>query len=132
MHRQDWADSDCYRMLFGVGTVHSETSVAACKCLATVTREQCGEGPNFTYSKFSPLCRVPQLLMNLRRSITTLDICGEWGGDREATLEMSLGDVYVQGRAPQKRLSALQVCHRSDRPLPDAAQAVGPRLQMTS
>ena len=47
--------------------------------------------------------------MNLRRSITTLDICGEWGGDREATLEMSLGDVYVQGRAPQKRLSALQV-----------------------
>ncbi len=52
--------------------------------------------------------------MNLRRSITTLDICGEWGGDREATLEMSLGSVYVQGRAPQKRLSALQVRNQFD------------------
>ena len=62
---------------------------------------------------------VAQLLMNLRRSITTLDICGEWGGEREATLEMSHGHVYVQGRAPQKRLSALQV--------PRAASLVGCR-----
>lgn len=50
-----------------------------------------------------------QLLKNLRRSVTTLDICGQWGekGD-EATLEMETKRVWMQGRAPQKRLSTLQ------------------------
>ncbi|KAK9829283.1 hypothetical protein WJX72_004934 [[Myrmecia] bisecta] len=51
-------------------------------------------------------------LRNLRRSIATLDICGEWGTGRaesdEATLEVSTERVWMQGRAPQKRLSALQ------------------------
>lgn len=50
-----------------------------------------------------------QLLLNLRQSVATLDICGEWGSNEEATLEMQSGAVYVQGRAPQNRLSALQV-----------------------
>lgn len=54
---------------------------------------------------------VAQLLKNLRRSVATLQICGEWRAENEdATLEMSTQRVWVQGRAPQKRLSALQVC----------------------
>ena len=54
-----------------------------------------------------------QLLKNLRRSVTTLDICGEWGtGDSandEAALEVKTDRVWMEGRAQQKRLSALQV-----------------------
>jgi hypothetical protein len=45
--------------------------------------------------------------------VSTLQICGEWRADDEdATLEMSAGHVWVQGRAPQKRLTALQVRFR--------------------
>ena len=41
--------------------------------------------------------------------MTTLQICGEWGsGNDDATLEMSTERVWMQGRAPQKRLTALQ------------------------
>ena len=41
--------------------------------------------------------------------MATLQICGEWGsGNDDATLEMSTERVWVQGRAPQKRLTALQ------------------------
>ena len=51
-----------------------------------------------------------QLLKNLRQSVATLQICGEWGsGNDDATLEMSTDSVWMQGRAPQKRLTALQV-----------------------
>lgn len=54
-----------------------------------------------------------QLLKNLRRSVTTLDICGEWGtGDSandEAALEVKTHRIWMEGRAQQKRLSALQV-----------------------
>ena len=47
--------------------------------------------------------------MNLRQSVATLQICGEWQGEKqEAMLEMSTERVWVQGRAPQKRLAALQ------------------------
>jgi hypothetical protein len=53
-----------------------------------------------------------KLLRNLRHSVTTLQICGEWGEGQhetdEATLEMKTERVWMQGRAPQKRLSALQ------------------------
>ena len=50
-----------------------------------------------------------QLLKNLRRSIATLQICGEWGsGKDEATLQMSTERVWMQGRVPQKRLTTLQ------------------------
>ncbi|KAK9833755.1 hypothetical protein WJX74_005066 [Apatococcus lobatus] len=53
-----------------------------------------------------------QLLKNLQRSIQTLEICGEWnvGGqdEAEATLEMRTDRIWMQGRAPQKQLSALQ------------------------
>ena len=58
-------------------------------------------------------CLVSQLLKNLQRSIQTLEICGEWnvGGqdEAEATLEMRTDRIWMQGRAPQKQLSALQV-----------------------
>jgi len=52
-----------------------------------------------------------QLLMNLRRSVATLQICGEWRSenDEDATLEIATDRVWMQGRAPQKRLTALQV-----------------------
>ena len=51
-----------------------------------------------------------QSLRNLCRSIATLDICGEWRTDSdEATLEIATELVWMQGRAPAKRLSALQV-----------------------
>ena len=50
-----------------------------------------------------------QLLKNLRQSVATLQICGEWGSaNDDATLEMSTDRVWMQGRAPQKRLTALQ------------------------
>lgn len=66
-----------------------------------------------------------QLLLNLRQSVKTLDICGEWGSNVEATLEMQSGNVYMQARASQKRLSALQVALTS--PVLPAA-AFGPVL----
>ena len=54
-----------------------------------------------------------QLLKNLRRSVATLDICGEWGtgdsADDEAALEVKTDRVWMEGRAQQRRLSALQV-----------------------
>ena len=50
-----------------------------------------------------------QLLKNLRQSVATLQICGEWGsGKDEATLQMSTERVWMQGRVPQKRLTTLQ------------------------
>ncbi|KAL3161786.1 hypothetical protein ABBQ38_008880 [Trebouxia sp. C0009 RCD-2024] len=53
-----------------------------------------------------------KLLKNLRRSVTTLEICGEWGtGDSandEAALEVKTDRIWMEGRAQQKRLSALQ------------------------
>ncbi|EIE22653.1 hypothetical protein COCSUDRAFT_66327 [Coccomyxa subellipsoidea C-169] len=51
-----------------------------------------------------------KLLKNLRRSVATLQICGEWRSenDEDAMLEMSTQRVWMQGRAPQKRLTALQ------------------------
>ena len=53
-----------------------------------------------------------QLLTNLRRSVATLDICGEWGtgskANDEAALEVKTDRVWMEGRAQQKRLSALQ------------------------
>ena len=50
-----------------------------------------------------------QLLKNLRQSVATLQICGEWGsGKEEATLQMSTERVWMQGRVPQKRLTTLQ------------------------
>lgn len=63
-----------------------------------------------------------QLLMNLRRSVTTLDVGGEWGqeGD-EATLQMETERLWMQGRAPQKRLSVLQDWWRNG----EAASLVG-------
>ena len=98
-------------------------------CLLTLQAAAAG-GASGRGAVSAESCVLPlQLLMNLRRSITTLDICGEWGGDREATLEMSLGNVYVQGRAPQKRLSALQVYFPSCSLQLDAAQARAVRLQ---
>lgn len=54
-----------------------------------------------------------QLLKNLRRSVATLDVCGEWGtGDSandEAALEVRTDRIWMEGRAQQKRFSALQV-----------------------
>lgn len=48
-------------------------------------------------------------MKNLRQSVATLQICGEWGSaNDDATLEMSTDRVWMQGRAPQKRLTALQ------------------------
>ena len=59
-----------------------------------------------------------QLLKNLRQSIATLEICGEWGtGQRandDASLEVRTERVWMEGRAQQKRLSALQVSDRCD------------------
>ncbi|CAL5220304.1 g2292 [Coccomyxa viridis] len=50
-----------------------------------------------------------KLMKNLRQSVATLQICGEWGSaNDDATLEMSTDRVWMQGRAPQKRLTALQ------------------------
>lgn len=50
-----------------------------------------------------------KLLKNLRRSVATLDICGEWGtADDEAALEVRTDRIWMEGRAQQKRLSALQ------------------------
>lgn len=53
-----------------------------------------------------------KLLKNLRRSVATLDICGEWGtgskANDEAALEVKTDRVWMEGRAQQKRLSALQ------------------------
>ena len=57
-----------------------------------------------------------KLLANLQKSVATLSVCGEWGGDNgkgnsgddEAALEMSSARVWVQGRAPAARLSSLQ------------------------
>ena len=52
-----------------------------------------------------------KLLANLQKSVATLSVCGEWGGDGggdEAALEMSSARVWVQGRAPAARLSSLQ------------------------
>ena len=58
-----------------------------------------------------------RLLANLQKSVATLSVCGEWGGegsgkeqggDDEAALEMSSARVWVQGRAPAARLSSLQ------------------------
>ncbi|GMH40236.1 hypothetical protein BSKO_08140 [Bryopsis sp. KO-2023] len=51
-----------------------------------------------------------QLLKNLRQSVATLEVCGEWDKEdtAEATLEMSTPRIWMQGRAPQRRLSVLQ------------------------
>lgn len=51
-----------------------------------------------------------QLLRNLRQSVATLEVCGEWDKEdtAEATLEMSTPRIWMQGRAPQRRLSVLQ------------------------
>lgn len=58
-----------------------------------------------------------QLLKNLRQSVATLQICGEWGSaNDDATLEMSTQRVWMQGRAPQKRLTALQASVCFSRP----------------
>lgn len=55
-----------------------------------------------------------QLLRNLRHSVTTLEILGEWGtgarSEDEAALELKTDRMWMEGRAQQKRLSALQVC----------------------
>ena len=55
-----------------------------------------------------------QLLKNLRHSIATLDILGEWGtgarSEDEAALELKTDRIWMEGRAQQKHLSALQVC----------------------
>lgn len=59
-----------------------------------------------------------QLLKNLRQSVATLQICGEWGsGKDEATLQMSTERVWMQGRVPQKRLTTLQAITHLFRPL---------------
>lgn len=62
-----------------------------------------------------------QLLKNLRRSVATLDVCGEWGtGDSandEAALEVRTDRIWMEGRAQQKRLSALQVSCRVEHAL---------------
>lgn len=53
-----------------------------------------------------------QLLHSLRKSVATLQISGDWGAgngeDNDATLELSTDCIWMQGRAPQKRLSLLQ------------------------
>ena len=57
-----------------------------------------------------------QLLKNLRQSVATLQICGDWaqqGSGQDAVLEMATERVWVQGRASQKRLMALQVWPRT-------------------
>ena len=60
------------------------------------------------------MCLLLQLLKNLRRSIATLDILGEWGtgarSEDEAALELKTDRIWMEGRAQQKHLSALQVC----------------------
>ena len=54
-----------------------------------------------------------QLLKNLQRSVATLDILGEWGtgarAEDEAALELKTDRIWMEGRAQQKHLSALQV-----------------------
>eukprot|EP00803_Ostreobium_quekettii_P005045 evm.model.scf_116.7 EVM.evm.TU.scf_116.7 scf_116:65647-71826(+) len=50
-----------------------------------------------------------KLLKNLQRSVATLNVCGSWHSDsEESTLEMRSRRVWIQGRAPNKRLSVLQ------------------------
>lgn len=51
-----------------------------------------------------------QVLQNLRQSVATLEVCGEWDqeGSAEATLEMSTPRIWMQGRAAQRQLSVLQ------------------------
>ena len=58
-------------------------------------------------------CACAQLLKNLRQSVATLQVCGDWAqqgaNGQDAVLEMATERVWVQGRASQKRLIALQV-----------------------
>jgi hypothetical protein len=51
-----------------------------------------------------------QLVRKLRQSVATLQVCGDWSEGQDATLEMATERVWVQGRASQKRLIALQAC----------------------
>ncbi|CAK0782854.1 hypothetical protein CVIRNUC_006049 [Coccomyxa viridis] len=61
------------------------------------------------YDDFIKASHRLHLLKNLRQSVATLQICGEWGaGKEEATLQMSTERVWMQGRVPQKRLTTLQ------------------------
>ena len=54
-----------------------------------------------------------QLLRNLKHSVATLQVSGEWGtGSQErdeATLEVHTDRVWLQGHASQRRLARLQV-----------------------
>ena len=44
---------------------------------------------------------LTRLLANLRESVATLHVCGDWdGASEDAALEMSTPRVWVQGRAP--------------------------------
>ena len=67
-----------------------------------------------------------QLLKNLRQSVATLDICGEWGtGDSandEAALEVKSDRIWMEGRAQQRRLSALQVSLKASHSKPSIRQ----------
>ena len=66
-----------------------------------------------------------QLLKNLRQSVATLQICGEWGsGKEEATLQMSTERVWMQGRVPQKRLTTLQASALLCPPLSHSMQVI--------
>ena len=52
---------------------------------------------------------LTRLLANLRESVATLHVCGDWdGASEDAALEMSTPRVWVQGRAPAERLGSLQ------------------------
>eukprot|EP00803_Ostreobium_quekettii_P010637 evm.model.scf_78.6 EVM.evm.TU.scf_78.6 scf_78:112625-113491(-) len=69
-------------------------------------------------------------LRNLRRSVATLSVCGSWdGGGGESTLEVRGARVWMQGRAPNRRLSMLRRLWGRRPPegpegLPDAAFAL--------
>lgn len=91
--------------------------MGACLCLSgaakelwlfgTVSRRAATKVPSCTVKPGCPA--RAQLLRNLREGVQTLHVCGDWAVTDDAVLDMSTDRVWVQGRAPRKRISALQV-----------------------